>query len=52
MNIAKFLRTAFFTEHLWWLVLKVDFHNVNATYSEPNENVHEYNLQETSTMKS
>ena len=22
-NIAKFLRTAFFMEHLWWLVLKM-----------------------------
>ena len=21
-NIAKFLRTAFFTEHFWWLLLK------------------------------
>ena len=22
VNIAKFLRTAFFIEHLWWLFLK------------------------------
>ena len=22
MNIAKFIRTAFFIEHLWWLLLK------------------------------
>ena len=23
VNFAKFLRTTFFTEHLWWLLLKV-----------------------------
>ena len=23
MNFAKFLRTPFFTEHLWWLLLKI-----------------------------
>ena len=23
MNFAKFLRTPFFTEHLWWLLLAV-----------------------------
>ena len=23
MNIAKFLRTAFFTEHLLWLLLRI-----------------------------
>ena len=23
MNFAKFLRTTFFTEHLWWLFLKI-----------------------------
>ena len=22
MNIAKFLRTAFFIEHLWWILLR------------------------------
>ena len=23
VNVAKFLRTAFFIEHLWWLLLKI-----------------------------
>ena len=27
MNFAKFLRTPFLTEHLWWLLLSFDFHS-------------------------
>ena len=31
VNIAKFLRTAFFIEHLWWLLLTV-FDEVTVQY--------------------
>ena len=29
VNIAKFLRTTFFIEHLWWLLLTLDLHPMN-----------------------
>ena len=28
MNFAKFLRTPFFIEHLWWLLLLVDVFDI------------------------
>ena len=29
VNFAKFLRTPFFTEHLWWLLLKSNYSSNN-----------------------
>ena len=30
VNIAKFLRTAFLTEHVWWLLLDALMENTNV----------------------
>ena len=39
VNFAKFLRTSFFTEHLWWLLLKRDtIINFNNLRKHRNEN--------------
>ena len=36
VNFAKFLRTPFFTEHLWWLLLKVvSKHSIKFLYRSP-----------------
>ena len=32
MNFAKFLRTPFFTEHLWWLLLDLSGNALSQTY--------------------
>ena len=33
VNFAKFLRTTFFIEHLWWLLLNTDLYIFIFTYS-------------------
>ena len=32
VNFAKFLRTSFFTEHLWWLLLIIQISALEDTY--------------------
>ena len=36
MNFAKFLRTPFYTEHLWWLSLPLLFRLNNMDFKERN----------------
>ena len=38
MNFAKFLRTSFFTEHLWWLLLSYSYNEKlkeRKTFAQP-----------------
>ena len=39
VNIAKFLRTAFFIEHLWWLLLIFRTTNLQKLYYAVNQEV-------------
>ena len=33
VNLAKFLRSAFFIEHLWWLFLNLKHYNCNSVFA-------------------